>query len=160
MVDLQQPDRRIDRQWFWPRLVPGGGAAVFRSTLRNRLGLADVLEPALRNVFLEYSELLLFLLVAMTYVNALEERRVFDVLRAALVRAGLSYRALFWATGGLAFAISPVADNLTTALVMSAVAIALGREAPRFVALSCINIVVAANAGGASSPFGDIATLS
>jgi Na+/H+ antiporter NhaD/arsenite permease-like protein len=114
---------------------------------------------ALRHVFLEYAELLLFLLVAMTYVNALEERRVFEVLRAALVRAGLSYRALFWVTGGLAFAISPVADNLTTALVMGAVVIALGAGSPRFVALSCINIVVAANAGGAFSPFGDITTL-
>ncbi len=114
---------------------------------------------ALRHVLLEYAELLLFLLVAMTYVNALEERRVFEVLRAALVRAGLGYRALFWATGGLAFVISPVADNLTTALVMGAVVIALGAGSPRFVALSCINIVVAANAGGAFSPFGDITTL-
>ena len=142
-----------------PVVIAAGLIWTLLAAVYTRLGLADVLEPALRNVFLEYSELLLFLLVAMTYVNALEERRVFDVLRAALVRAGLSYRALFWATGGLAFAISPVADNLTTALVMSAVAIALGREAPRFVALSCINIVVAANAGGAFSPFGDITTL-
>jgi Na+/H+ antiporter NhaD/arsenite permease-like protein len=59
----------------------------------------------------------------------------------------------------LAFVISPIADNLTTALVISAVAIALGRDRPRFVALSCVNIVVAANAGGAFSPFGDITTL-
>ena len=96
----------------------------------------------------------------MTYVNALEERRVFDALRAWLVRAGFSYRTLFWSTGGLAFVISPVADNLTTALVMCAVVDGLGRQsAPRFVVLSCINIVVAANAGGAFSPFGDITTL-
>jgi Na+/H+ antiporter NhaD/arsenite permease-like protein len=132
---------------------------VMVAMVYTRLGLSDALEAALRHVFLEYAELLLFLLVAMTYVNALEERRVFDVLRARLVRAGLSYRALFWVTGGLAFVISPFADNLTTALVMCAVVIALGREAPRFVALSCINIVVAANAGGAFSPFGDITTL-
>jgi len=142
-----------------PVVVAAGLIWTLLAAVYTRLGLADRLEPALRHVFLEYAELLLFLLVAMTYVNALEERRVFDVLRAGLVRAGLSYRALFWATGGLAFVISPVADNLTTALVMSAVAIALGREAPRFVALSCINIVVAANAGGAFSPFGDITTL-
>jgi Na+/H+ antiporter NhaD/arsenite permease-like protein len=135
-----------------PVVVAAGLIWVLLAAVYTRLGLSEVLEGALRHVFVEYSELLLFLLVAMTYVNALEERRVFDVLRAALVRAGLSYRALFWATGGLAFVISPVADNLTTALVMSAVAIALGREAPRFVALSCINIVVAANAGGAFSP--------
>jgi len=35
----------------------------------------------------------------------------------------------------------------------------VGSESPRFVGISCINIVVAANAGGAFSPFGDITTL-
>ena len=142
-----------------PVVVAAGIIWTLLAAVYTRLGLSDALEPALRHVFLEYAELLLFLLVAMTYVNALEERRLFDALRARLVQARLSYRALFWATGGLAFVISPVADNLTTALVMSAVAIALGRDAPRFIALSCINIVVAANAGGAFSPFGDITTL-
>ena len=142
-----------------PVVVAAGIIWVLLAAVYTRLGLSEVLDGALRHVFLEYAELLLFLLVAMTYVNALEERRVFDVLRARLVQAGLSYRALFWAMGALAFVISPVADNLTTALVMSAVAIALGRDQPRFVALSCINIVVAANAGGAFSPFGDITTL-
>ncbi|MBV8492928.1 MAG: sodium:proton antiporter NhaD [Alphaproteobacteria bacterium] len=142
-----------------PVVVAAGLIWIVIAIAYARLDLAGELEAGLRRVFLEYAELLLFLLVAMTYVNALEERRVFDVLRARLVRAGLSYRALFWAMGGLAFVISPFADNLTTALVICAVAIALGREAPRFVALSCINIVVAANAGGAFSPFGDITTL-
>jgi Na+/H+ antiporter NhaD/arsenite permease-like protein len=110
-------------------------------------------------VLLEYAELILFLVVAITYVNTLEERRVFDALRARLVNAGFGYRALFWMTGTLAFAISPLADNLTTALVMCSVAITVGGAAPRFVTLCCINIVVAANAGGAFSPFGDITTL-
>jgi Na+/H+ antiporter NhaD/arsenite permease-like protein len=84
---------------------------------------------------------------------------VFEALRAWLVRVGFSYRKLFWVTGGLAFFISPVADNLTTALVMCAVSTSVGKAAPRFVVLSSINIVVAANAGGAFSPFGDITTL-
>jgi Na+/H+ antiporter NhaD/arsenite permease-like protein len=88
-----------------------------------------------------------------------EERGIFDWLRGCLVQAGLSYRELFCTTGGLAFALSSVADNLTTALVMSAVVMALGGAMPRFVTLSCINIVVSANAGGAFSPFGDITTL-
>ncbi|CAN5472083.1 sodium:proton antiporter NhaD [soil metagenome] len=107
----------------------------------------------------DYAEILLFLLVAITYVNTLEERRCFDVLRARLVRRGLNYRQLFWITGGLAFLLSSSLDNLTTALVMGAVAVAVGRDSPRFVTLACINIVVAANAGGAFSPFGDITTL-
>lgn len=142
-----------------PVVVAAGLIWTMIALAYTRLGLMPEVEAGLRHVFLEYAELLLFLLVAMTYVNALEERRVFEVLRAWLVRAGLGYRALFWATGALAFFISPFADNLTTALVICAVVIALGAEVPRFVALSCINIVVAANAGGAFSPFGDITTL-
>lgn len=116
-------------------------------------------EQAVRHNILEYAELMLFLLVAMTYINSMEERLVFESLRSWLVRKGFSYRQLFWITGTLAFFISPVADNLTTALLMCAVVLAVGADNPRFVSLSCINIVVAANAGGAFSPFGDITTL-
>jgi len=112
-----------------------------------------------RHTFLEYAEILLFLMVAMSYINVLEERRVFAALRSYLVRSGWSYRKLFWLTGTLAFFISPVADNLTTALLMGAVVVAVGGAYSKFIALSCINVVVAANAGGAFSPFGDITTL-
>lgn len=112
-----------------------------------------------RESLLEYGELFLFLLVAMTYINTLEERGIFDALRAWLLSRGFSLRAVYWLTGVLAFFISPVADNMTTALVMSSVALAVGRHQPRFVVVSCISIVVAANAGGAWSPFGDITTL-
>lgn len=116
-------------------------------------------EQAVRHNILEYAELMLFLLVAMTYINALEERLVFDALRSWLVRKGYSFRVLFWATGLLAFFISPVADNLTTALLMCAVLMAVGSGNRKFIALGCISVVVAANAGGAFSPFGDITTL-
>jgi NhaD family Na+/H+ antiporter len=114
---------------------------------------------AVRHTLLDFGELMLFLLVAMTYINAMEERRVFEALRAWLTRRGYSFRRLFWMTGTLAFFISPVADNMTTALIMCAVVLALGGDNARFVSLSCINIVVAANAGGAFTPFGDITTL-
>lgn len=115
-------------------------------------------EHALR-VIEEYGELFLFLLVAITYVNTLEERRAFEVLRAWLVGRGYGYRQLFVLTGVLAFFLSAVLDNLTTALVMGAVVVALGRDSPKFVAIGCISVVVASNAGGAFSPFGDITTL-
>ncbi len=122
-------------------------------------GMTHAAEQAVRHNLLEYSELMLFLLVAMTYINAMEERQVFGALRSWLIRKGFSFRQLFWLTGILAFFISPVADNLTTALLMCAVVMAVGGSNIRFVSLSCINIVVAANAGGAYSPFGDITTL-
>lgn len=121
--------------------------------------LPHAAEEAIRHNILEYAELFLFLLVAMTYINAMDERNVFQVLRAKLVCSGMSYRMLFWVTGALSFFISPVADNLTTALLMCAVVMALGKDQPKFIGIACINIVVAANAGGAFSPFGDITTL-
>jgi len=122
-------------------------------------GFSVEVEHAVRHNLLEYAELMLFLLVAMTYINAMEERRVFAALRTWLIKRGFDLRQLFWITGLLAFLISPVADNLTTALLMCAVVLAVGGNNSRFVLVACINIVVAANAGGAFSPFGDITTL-
>lgn len=107
----------------------------------------------------EYGELLLFLLAAMTYINTMGERGVFNSLRAWLINKGFSLRSIFWITGLLAFFISPIADNLTTALLMATVVMAVGGTNIKFVSVACINIVVAANAGGAFSPFGDITTL-
>ncbi len=119
----------------------------------------EVVEHEIRHSFLEYAELAFFLLVAMTYINALEERNVFNSLKSWLIKNQFSYRQLFWITGILSFFLSPLADNLTTALVMCAVVLSVGASSPKFVGIACINIVVAANAGGAFSPFGDITTL-
>lgn len=123
------------------------------------LGLSHEVTGAVRHNLLEFAELFLFLLAAMTFINTMEDRGVFEALRAWLVGRGFSLRQLFWITGALAFVISPVADNLTTALIMGAVVLAVGQGNRRFVVPACINIVVAANAGGAFSPFGDITTL-
>ncbi len=114
---------------------------------------------AVRHNILEFGELMLFLLAAMTYINTLDERNMFAALRAWLVSSGFSLRTIFWLTGLLAFVISPIADNLTTALLMAAVAIAVGAGNIAFISVACINIVVAANASGAFSLFGDITTL-
>ena len=129
-------------------------AAVYSSN-----GMPHAAEQAFRHNLLEYAELMLFLLVAMTYINAMEERKVFDTLRTWLVGRGYGLRQLFWLTGTLAFFISPITDNLTTALLMCAVVMAVGGNNVAFVSIACVNIVIAANAGGAFSPFGDITTL-
>ena len=142
-----------------PVLLAAGLIWIFIALVYNSNDLPHEVESGIRHNFLEYGELFFFLLVAMTYINAMVERGVFEELRNWLIRKGFGYRALFWLTGILAFFISPVADNLTTALIMCAVVLAVGEGQPRFVAIGCINIVVAANAGGAFSPFGDITTL-
>jgi NhaD family Na+/H+ antiporter len=113
----------------------------------------------IKNNLIEYAELFLFLLAAMTYINSMEERNVFQALRSWLVSRGFTLRTVFWVTGLLAFLISPLADNLTTALLMGAVVMAVGGNNKKFVIVACINVVVGANAGGAFSPFGDITTL-
>jgi len=107
----------------------------------------------------DYGELLLFLLVSMTYTNALVERNVFEKIRYTLSLWGLSYRKIFWLTGLIAFFMSAIANNLTTAMVMGAVVLACAKGNSKFIQLSFINIVVAANAGGVFSPFGDVTTL-
>ncbi len=114
-------------------------------------GMPEVAEQAVRHNFLEFAELMFFLLVAMTYINAMQERQVFDALRSWLIKKGFGLRKLFWMTGFLAFFISPVADNLTTALLMCAVVMAVGGNNKRFISIACVNIVVAANAGGHSA---------
>lgn len=121
--------------------------------------LSPIAERAISRDVLEYSELLLFLIVSIAYVNAMDERGIFDSLRDWLIKLGYSYRKLFWVTGFLAFLMSSVSNNMTTAMVMCAVVMAVGKDDPRFVGVSCVNTVVAANAGGAFCPFGDITTL-
>lgn len=111
------------------------------------------------HIMVEYGELLLFLMVAMAYINLMEDRNVFEKLKSILVRAGFSYLGVFWLTGVISFFLSAVADNLTTALVMSTVVIAIGKDNKKFITMACVNVVVCANAGGAFSPFGDITTL-
>jgi len=142
-----------------PVIVAAGIIWLIVALLYGQQGDTHSAEQMVRHNLLEFAELFLFLLAAMTYINTMEERGVFDALRVWLVSRGFSLRAIFWVTGLLAFFISPVADNLTTALLMATVIMAVGGDNHKFVALACINVVVAANAGGAFSPFGDITTL-
>jgi Na+/H+ antiporter NhaD/arsenite permease-like protein len=142
-----------------PVMVAAGIIWCLVAVAYTQAGDIHTAEQAMRHNLLEFAELFLFLLAAMTYINTMEERGVFDMLRVWLVTRGYSLRTIYWLTGLLAFTISPVADNLTTALLMATVAMAVGGSNTRFVVVCCINIVVAANAGGAFSPFGDITTL-
>ncbi|WP_428462001.1 sodium:proton antiporter NhaD [Photobacterium kagoshimensis] len=142
-----------------PVLLAAGIIWMMIGYVFQQNGQTEIAKQALEHNLLEYAELLLFLLVAMTYISAMEERRLFDALQAWMVSKGFNYRTLFWLTGILSFFISPIADNLTTALLMCAVVMKVGGSNAKFINIACVNIVVAANAGGAFSPFGDITTL-
>jgi len=152
-------EEKLHLQKSKPVLVAAGIIWAIIGYVYKTHGLSDIARQALEHNFLEYTELFFFLLVAMTYISAMIERDVFGALHYKLVSRSFSYRQLFWITGILAFFISPIADNLTTALIMCTVILTVGAAKPAFITIACVNIVVAANAGGAFSPFGDITTL-
>ena len=132
---------------------------IFIAVVYANHGMSEQAGIVFRSSLEAYAELFLFIMVSMTYLNAMEDRGVFENLRVWLLSKNFSYRKLFWITGFQAFFISSACNNLTTALLMGSVIIAMGKNNPKFVTLSCINVVVASNAGGSFSPFGDITTL-
>ncbi len=152
-------EEKIDFRKSKPVIVASGIIWLLVALSANSLTESIEINEKYKHNLLEYAEILLFLLVAMSYVNILDDRNVFEAIRSYLVKSGWTYRKLFFITGIIAFFLSSVADNLTASLLMGTVVMAVGRENKAFVAIACINVVVASNAGGAFSPFGDITTL-
>lgn len=142
-----------------PMMIATGILWVLVATFAKTENEIALVQSSLEHYLLEYGQLLLFILVAVTYINVMEEFKVFHSLRVKLIQLKLSYRQLFWITGFLAFFISSFADNLTTAIALASVVVAVGIDKPKFISLGCLNVVIAANAGGAFSPFGDLTTL-
>ena len=142
-----------------PVMVAAGLIWIIVALSLSAQGDVKTAGETVRHNLLEFAELFLFLLAAMTYINSMDERGIFDALRGWLVSQGFSFKQIFWITGGIAFCLSPIADNLTTALLMATVIMAVAGDNKAYVVVACINIVIAANAGGAFSPFGDITTL-
>lgn len=122
------------------------------------LGLSgDVahVDELLEHHLIEVASIVFFLLAAMTIVEVIES---FDGFHGITQRLNFrSKRALLVAVGLVTFVLSSVLDNLATTLVMLAVTakrLPLGEDRMSFAGL----IVVAANAGGAFSPIGDVTT--
>ncbi len=143
-----------------PVILAAGIIWAHASVLAREAGVpAEEMHKAFEYNLKEYAELMLFLLTAMTYINSMSERNVFEALRSWLVRKQFGYRQLFLITGIITFFLSAVADNLTAALLVGAVVLAVGKGNEKFISMGFVNLVVAANAGGAFCPFGDITTL-
>ena len=68
-----------------PVLVAAGIIWMLLGWIYTQEGMPHEAEHAFRHTLLEFAELMLFLLVAMTYINALDERNVFDALRAWMI---------------------------------------------------------------------------
>ena len=124
-----------------------------------RTGNTEALTHIFEMDLATYAELFLFITVSMTFLNALTDRGVFDVVRNRLEQRRLSYRQLFWITGLMAFVLSLVVSSLTVGLLMGYIILNMAKGNPRFAGLAGLNAVIAANAGGTVSPLGGISTF-
>ncbi|MGB3342658.1 MAG: sodium:proton antiporter NhaD [Aequorivita sp.] len=123
--------------------LTGGEAAMdgFQGTLLHHFG--------------KTSEILIFLIGAMTIVEIIDLHRGFDVLKNA-VRTN-SKRKLLWIIGILAFFLSAVIDNLTATIVLVTLLRKLIHKREERLWYAGL-VVIAANSGGAWSPIGDVTT--
>lgn len=101
------------------------------------------------------SQVIFFLLGALAIVETINVHRGFDPISNIIQIA--SKRKLLWVTGFLTFFLSSVLDNLTTTIVMVSLLSKLIEESEdRWLMGSAV--VIAANAGGAWTPIGDVTT--
>ncbi len=106
----------------------------------------------------EIFELIVFLIGAMTIVEMLGHFRFFNWIESKLMEKNISNKQLFWMLGLITFFGSAMLDNLTTTLVMIQIGKKLYIRKENFNTF-LINTVIAANAGGAMSPVGDVTTI-
>jgi len=114
-------------------------------------GIATIFYEELANI----SQVVFFLLGALTVVEIVQAHDGFRIV-SNVIRAK-SKRSLLWLVGGIAFFLSSILDNLTTTIVMLTIlrtVIPARRERLLFGGA----VVIAANAGGAWTPIGDVTT--
>jgi Na+/H+ antiporter NhaD/arsenite permease-like protein len=103
----------------------------------------------------ELSQILFFLLGAMTIVELIDSHQGFDIITKRITTSKKS--KLIWIIGIISFFLSAVLDNLTTTIVMVSLVRKLVAEKNDRWMLAGL-IIIAANAGGAWSPIGDVTT--
>ena len=104
----------------------------------------------------DIAEILFFLLGAMTIVELIDAHQGFTIITNKITTN--KRVPLMWILCGITFFFSAVLDNLTTAIVMSALITRLIKE-KEDIWLFAGMIILSANAGGAWSPIGDITTI-
>lgn len=121
------------------------------------LGVADphLVSEQLSETLTSTAQIVFFLIGAMTIVEVIDAHHGFDVITTRINTTRLA--SLMWLVGLVTFFLSAVLDNLTSTIVMvSLVKKILNKPQDRL--LFAAMIVIAANAGGAWSPIGDVTT--
>ncbi|CAH9079828.1 unnamed protein product [Cuscuta epithymum] len=115
----------------------------------------DVALSELSHATSEVSEILFFLLGAMTIVEIVDAHQGFKMVTDSITTR--QPKSLLWAVGFLTFFLSSILDNLTTTIVMVSLLRRLTPPSEYRKLLGAV-VVIAANAGGAWTPIGDVTT--
>jgi len=121
------------------------------------IGSADVkgVDAAMGESLMSTAQIVFFLMGAMAIVEVVDSHDGFEVLTARIRTTQLS--SLMWLVGFTTFFLSAILDNLTTTIVMvSLMKKLLDKREDRWFFAGLI--VIAANAGGAWTPIGDVTT--
>ena len=136
------------------------GAASYLPETATLADLAKFKESIVEESFIKHvgdtSEIIFFLLGAMTIVEVVDANGGFNFVRNKL--ACKRKHSLLWKITFIAFILSAILDNLTTTIVMVMVLRKLVTDKQTRM-LYCGMVVIAANAGGAFSPIGDVTTI-
>jgi len=140
-----------------PAMTPDQFAtSPFRETVELAGHSSTFVKHELAHHLVDIAEILFFLFGAMTIVEVIDQHQGFTVITNRI--ATKSKVKLIWIIGFITFFMSAVLDNLTTTIVMIALLRKLISDKPtRWIFASMI--VIAANAGGAWSPIGDVTTI-
>jgi len=124
-----------------------------------RFASGEAAEEGFKNILLHHlaktSEILVFLTGAMTIVELIDLHRGFEIIKSWIKTR--SRRKLLWIIGIIAFFLSAIIDNLTATIVLITLLRKLIKDRNDRIWYASL-IVIAANAGGAWSPIGDVTT--
>src|SRR5215471_1701850 len=115
----------------------------------------DMVNKELSHHLADLSQIIFFLMGAMTIVELIDAHDGFDIITNRIHT--LSKRKLLWIIGIVTFILSSVLNNLTTAIVMVSLVRKLVSYKKTRLLLAGV-IIIASNAGGAWSPIGDVTT--
>ncbi|MBK7357093.1 sodium:proton antiporter NhaD [Propionivibrio sp.] len=131
------------------------GAGLLWTIYAVGAGDSHLVNEQLAESLMGTAQIVFFLMGAMTIVEVVDAHNGFEVITARIKTTKLS--TLMWMVGFVAFFLSSILDNLTTTIVMvSLIKKLLGKHEDRLFFAGII--VIAANAGGAWSPIGDVTT--
>src|ERR1035437_8190490 len=131
------------------------GAGLLWTVYALASGAHSSVGTELNDSLMSTAQIVFFLMGAMTIVEVVDAHNGFEVITSRIKTTKLS--SLMWLVGFVTFFLSSILDNLTTAIVMVALMKKLLDKHDDRLFFAGI-IVIAANAGGAWTPIGDVTT--